>query len=249
MSKPKRTPGLIACALAAAIAGGAQSQPWRREAVVLPAGVATVTTATDLKVGDVIATLPVRYRLTGVLHQTTEKASLIGATQSLPAGTPVFGVAMQNWEGKDVVWCAPAPRSGAGMAWKSICFPKVNGARRWIEVTEPFYFSTLSMSPSSPGLRTPFEVDEKPITDAALDVIVALKFNRWTKAGVGLNLSVGKPGAMVGAANYEVGLQADGTAEFNAMGARFRLKAAGDRDHAKLETITPPIGPPEGVGF
>lgn len=208
--------------------------------VLKPAGPVGFHAPGTITRGDIIVALPVTHGLTGALSQEVQKLGLF-AKDSIPAGSPVFGVPMTGNSGPGIVWCAPRSETrGDKTLWNTVCFPKGRFTLNlWVPVYTPLFPTYLSYSPNSTHGATEVTVERKTVLLPTMQL--TFTFTEWDKDDADVFVSVDGPNAKNPVGNRSLPRLADGSVRLTAFGGEFKLTPVGtDRHAATLEVITPP---------
>lgn len=210
-----------------------------------PTGPVSVHASGLITRGEIIAALPVMHGFTGVLSQDVKKMGLF-AKDSIPAGSPVFGIPMSGSSGPRIVWCAPRSATrGEKAVWNTVCLPKEGGLvpHRWVDVYTPFYPTYLYYSSNSTHGATDVLVELKPVEFPKM--LLTIGFKEWDKDDADVFISVDAPNAKNPVGDRSLPRLPDGTVRLKAFGGEFKLTQVGtDRHAAMLEVITPPSETP-----
>src|SRR5689334_19596879 len=112
--------------------------------------------------GEPFLELPVRHALTGVLAGEVAMKGWLGG-KSLPAGAPVYGLAMGGPDGPGLVWCAPtqAPKDGA---WSAVCLPFGDKHHVWTRAKPALLPLALSWDDRAVQRTSVPQVTRQPVT-------------------------------------------------------------------------------------
>jgi hypothetical protein len=149
--------------------------------------------ATQAKAGDEILSLEVRHGLTG--HLVEDSESLVKKdTRRIPAGTPVYGVAMRSsampWMDAQVVWCLPPLASTAGEK-RASCFGPLDSSSTLVESLASPY-TARGVRPEGP-LRNPPIVQPGPV-DFGGPLVLIIKMAKADKKYIDLSWSLAPRG-------------------------------------------------------
>jgi hypothetical protein len=204
------------------------------------AGAVSVHAPGPIARGDVILALPVTHGLTGALRQEVKKMGLF-SKDSIPAGSPVFGIPMSGDHGPEIIWCAPRSKTqGDKTLWNTTCFPKGGFTPNlWVPVYVPLFPTYLSYPVNSTHGATEVLVEQKAVDFPALKL--TFTFTEWDKTDADVFVSVDAPGVKNPVRNRSLPRLPDGSVRLKALGGEFKLTPVGtDRHAATLEVITPP---------
>jgi hypothetical protein len=213
--------------------------------VLKPAGPISLHAPGLIARGETIVSLPVTHGLTGSLSRDVQKLGLF-SKDSIPSGSPVFGIPMTGSRGPGIVWCAPRSEArGDKKVWNTVCFPQGRFTLElWLPVYTPLFPTYLSYSANSTHGATEVLVERKAVDLPTMQL--NFTFTEWDKDDADVFVSVDAPNAKNPVGNRSLPRLPDGSVRLKAFGGEFKLTQVGaDRRTAMLEIITPPH--PEAV--
>ena len=88
------------------------------------------------RVGQILASMPVRHGLTGVLENQIRPGLMWRSDTAVEVGQPVFGIPTRVAGQAAIVWCAPRTKPGE-KDWDTACFLPDTGGHLWIPHRKP----------------------------------------------------------------------------------------------------------------
>jgi hypothetical protein len=192
----------------------------------------------EVKVGDVILTIPVTHTITGRLTAPVKAMGLLPPRLSLPAGQAVFGVPMT---GGEIVWCAPqetTDKAGA-RTYSTVCLPQgPGGGTRWVPVVSPMFVSALRIDNIRRLADAPI-VAREPV-DFGVPMTLVYKFFGVRDGRVYVQIEVQSPIGTSHAGAHPV-LMAKGFGVLPALQGAVKITPASDGKTATIE-VPKPLG-------
>ncbi len=201
-----------------------------------------VTEATHIRDDEIILSIPVQYANTGILRET-----LSIRNDTLPAGSPMFGIALFSSRlsplddsGHAFTWCAPRTTeyTNGAIRVETICISNASRSRpRWIQVSnsDSLLPTRLSYNNMTPSVLSP-SVDQDVEPDFGYDLTLKLRIDNIGRNEVELawELDTGRSATTVFRnVDYNFG----DTGEFVIALARFNLKITLARDLENRDSI------------